>query len=137
MAITINQQNCNGCGICMDACAAGAIYLVDKKAAIDESRCMSCGKCIEVCPAQAIRLVENVIVPQRPTAEVPSPRTPLWPTIKSAVVTLGSTLAPIVVSKIGDFLVSAMESKPDRSTPLSRKPPASGRQTRRRYRGGR
>jgi len=136
MAIIVDQQKCDGCGACMDACAVGAIYLVDKKANIDESLCTSCGNCIEVCPAQAIQLVADVIVPQKVTAEVQSTRTSLWPTLKAAVVTLGSTLAPIVISKIGDVIISALESKPDRSTSLSRKQPASGRQNQRRYRGG-
>ena len=134
--IKIDQQKCNGCSACMDACAVGAIYLVDNKANIDESLCTSCGKCIEVCPVQAIQLVADVIVPQTVTAEVQSTRTSLWPTFKAAVVTLGGTLLPVLVSKIGDVIISALETKPDRSVFLNKKQPASGRQTRRRYRGG-
>lgn len=134
--ITINEKQCNGCGACMDACEVGAIYLVDNKAHVDESLCPSCGNCIEVCPVQAIQPVADVVVTPQPSAKVQSSRTSFWPTLKAAVVTLGSTVAPIVISKIGDFIVSALESKTDRSTSLSRKGPASGRQTRRRYRGG-
>jgi len=134
--ITINQQKCNGCGACLDACNVGAIYLVDKKANIDESLCTSCGKCIEVCSVQAIQLVADIVVPPTPTAEVPSNRTSLWPTLKAAAVMLGGTLLPVLVSKIGDVIISALETKPDRSVFLNKKQPASGRQTRRRYRGG-
>lgn len=134
--ITINEKQCNGCAVCMDACNVGAIYLVDKKAYVDESLCTSCGNCIEVCPVQAIQPVADVVVTPQPAAEVQSRRTSFWPTLKAAVVTLGSTVAPIVISKISDFIVSALESKLDRSTSLRRKGPASGRQTRRRYRGG-
>lgn len=133
--ITINQQNCNGCGACMNTCNVGAIYLVDNKADVDQSLCTSCGNCIEVCPVQAIQLVADVVLTPQPSAEVQSSRTSFWPTLKAAVVTLGSSVAPIVISKIGDIIVSALESKPDRSTSLSKRGTASGRQNRRRYRG--
>jgi len=136
MAIKIDQQKCNGCGTCMDACNVGAIYLVDNKTYVDQSLCTSCGNCIEVCPVQAIQLVADVVVTPTPFAEVQSSRTSFWPTLKAAVVTLGSTVAPIVISKIGDVVVSALESKPDRSVLSNKKTQTSGRQQRRRYRGG-
>ncbi len=136
MAIKIDQQKCNGCSVCLDACTVGAIYMVDNKAYVDESLCTSCWNCMEVCPVQAIQLVANVVVTPQPAAEVQSSRTSFWPTLKAAVVTLGSTVAPIVISKIGDFLVSALESKADRSILSNKRTPASGRQQRRRYRGG-
>lgn len=134
--IKINQEHCNGCGACMNTCNVGAIYLVDKKADVDQSLCTSCGNCIELCPVQAIQLVADVVVTPTPSAEVQSSRTSFWPTLKAAVVTLGSSVAPIVISKIGDIIVSALESKPDRSILSNKRTPASGRQQRRRYRGG-
>ena len=134
--ITIDRQKCNGCAECMDACNIGAIYLVDKKAYIDESRCTSCGNCIEICPVQAIQSVESVVVQQTQPADIQSTRTSLWPTLKTAVVTLGSTLLPVLISKIGDAIISTLESKPGQSTLTKRKTPASGRQNRRRFRGG-
>ena len=136
MAIIINNKECNGCGACMDACSVGAIYLVDKKAYVDKALCTSCGNCIEDCPAQAIQLVADVVVPQTPTTEVSSTRTSLWPTLKTAVVTLGSTLLPVLISKIGDAIISTLESKPGQSSLAKRKTLSSGRQYRRRFRGG-
>ncbi len=136
MAITINQEQCNGCGACLDACNAGAIYLVDNKANVDQSLCTSCGNCVEVCPVQAIQLASEVVVTQPPAAEVQPSRTSFWPTLKAAVVTLGSTLAPILISKIGDFIISALESQPNRSILSNKRTPSSARQYRRRYRGG-
>ena len=136
MAIIINKNECNGCGACMNACDVGAIYLVDEKANIDESLCTSCGNCIEVCPVQAIQFITDMVVAQTPTAEVQSTRTSLWPTLKTAVATLGSTLVPVLVSKIGDVIISALENKPDRSALSNKKTQASGRQNRRRFRGG-
>lgn len=134
--ITINQQKCDGCGACMDVCDVGAIYLVDKKAYVDQSHCTSCGNCIEICPVQAIQLVESVVVQQTQPAEIQPAKTSVLPTIKAAIVTLGSTLLPVLISKIGNVITSALESKPDRSALLKRKTPASGRQNRRRFRGG-
>jgi MinD superfamily P-loop ATPase len=134
--IKINEKQCNGCSACLDACNVGAIYLVDNKAYVDQSLCTSCGNCIEVCPVQAIQPVADVVVTPAPSAEIQSSRTSFWPTLKAAVVTLGSTVAPIVISKIGDFIVSALESKPDGTVLSNKKTQASGRQNRRRYRGG-
>jgi Fe-S-cluster-containing hydrogenase component 2 len=134
--ITINQQNCNGCGTCLNACSVGAIYLVDRKAEVDQSLCTSCGNCIEVCPMQAIQLVADVVATPQPAPAIQSGRTLFWPTLKASVVTLGSTLAPILISKIGDVIISALESKPGQSALPQRRTSASGKRTRRRYRGG-
>ncbi len=136
MAILIDQEQCNGCGSCLDACNVGAIDLVDRKAEVDQSLCTSCGNCIEVCPMQAIQLVADVVATPQPAPAMQSDRTSFWPTLKAAVVTLGSTLAPIVISKIGDVIISALESTPDQSALPQRRTMASGRRTRRRYRGG-
>jgi len=136
MAIKINQQKCDGCAVCMDACEVGAIYLVDKKAYVDQESCTACEACIEICPVQAIQSVESVVVQQTQPAEIRPAKTSVLPTIKAAIVTLGSTLLPVLISKIGDAIISALESKPDRSALPKRKTPASSRQYRRRYRGG-
>jgi len=134
--ITIDRQKCDGCAACMEACEVGAIYLVDKKAHIDQSHCTACGSCVEVCPVQAIKLVEDGTLEKSPMAEIQFSRASVLATIKAAIVTAGSTLLPVLISKIGDVITSALESKPDRSALPKRKPPASGRQYRRRFRGG-
>jgi len=136
MAIKINQQKCDGCAVCMDACEIGAIYLVDKKAYVDQESCTACEACIEICPVQAIQSVESVVVQQTQTAEIQPERTSVLPTIKAAIVTVGSSLLPVLISKIGDILTAKLEGKPDRSTLPKRKTPASGKQYRRRFRGG-
>jgi NAD-dependent dihydropyrimidine dehydrogenase PreA subunit len=136
MAITIDQKKCDGCAACMDACNVGAIYLVDNKAYIDQSHCTSCGECIEVCPVQAIQSVESVVVQHTQPAEIQPAKTSLLPTLKAAIVTLGSSLLPVLISKIGDAITSALENKPDQSALPKRKTPASGRQSRKRHRGG-
>jgi Fe-S-cluster-containing hydrogenase component 2 len=134
--ITIDRQKCNGCSECLDTCNVGAIYLVDKKAYVDQSLCTSCVSCIEVCPVQAIQLVEKRSLQKPPTAEIQPAKKTVLPTVKAALVTLGSSLLPVLISKIGDVVISTLESKPDQSALPKRKTPASGRQSRRRYRGG-
>ena len=136
MAIIINKEECNGCGTCMDACNVGAIYLVDKKAYVDQTLCTLCGSCIEVCPVQAIQSVESVVVQQTQAAEIQPAKTSVLPTIKAALVTLGSSLLPVLISKVGEVLTAKLESKPDQSALSKRKTQAAVRQRRRRFRGG-
>ncbi len=45
--IKIDQEKCNGCGLCVDACHEGAIRIIDGKAVlVDESYCDGLGDCI-------------------------------------------------------------------------------------------
>ncbi|MGI6200515.1 MAG: aldo/keto reductase [Christensenellales bacterium] len=48
---------CQGCGACVAACRAGALSLVDGRAAVDDSRCIRCGYCSARCPLLCIKVV--------------------------------------------------------------------------------
>ena len=58
--IQIDQEKCNGCGICADACHEGAIGMVDGKAQLlRENYCDGLGDCLPACPTGAISFVER------------------------------------------------------------------------------
>jgi len=52
----VNQEMCEGCGVCVEECPVGAIQVDgDAIAAIDEAACVRCGRCHDVCPHDAVR----------------------------------------------------------------------------------
>ena len=54
MAVQIDQEKCNGCGLCVDVCPLQAISLENDKAKVDDDSCTECGQCIDECPNKAI-----------------------------------------------------------------------------------
>ena len=58
--ITIDENKCNGCGLCADACHEGAIGIVGGKATLlREDYCDGLGDCLPACPMNAITFEER------------------------------------------------------------------------------
>lgn len=58
--IHIDEEKCNGCGICATACHEGAIEIVDGKAKlVRENFCDGLGDCLPGCPTGAITFEER------------------------------------------------------------------------------
>ena len=58
--IEINEEKCNGCGLCAKACHENAIGMVNGKAnLLRDDYCDGLGDCLPTCPTGAITFVER------------------------------------------------------------------------------
>ena len=55
--VSLNVNNCMGCGFCLKACKSGAVY-TDENGSMgyDRSKCTGCGMCAMMCPTEARKL---------------------------------------------------------------------------------
>lgn len=61
--VEINEDLCNGCGLCIPNCAEGAIQIVDGKARlVSDVYCDGLGACLGHCPQDALKIIEREAV---------------------------------------------------------------------------
>lgn len=58
--VKIDEEKCNGCGLCISGCHENALQLINGKAKlVSESYCDGLGACLPECPAGAISIEER------------------------------------------------------------------------------
>jgi NAD-dependent dihydropyrimidine dehydrogenase PreA subunit len=61
--VHIDEEKCNGCGLCIPNCAEGALQVVDGKAKlVSDVYCDGLGACLGHCPQDAIQIIEREAV---------------------------------------------------------------------------
>jgi NAD-dependent dihydropyrimidine dehydrogenase PreA subunit len=142
MIIQVNQDLCDGCGVCVEACPVGAIQLVDQRAVIYDALCTQCEACMDACLNEAITALSILRVPaacsassvalpaaesrmvlargQAALPEMAAPDRGLAPLAGAALAFLGREVAP----RLADALIAALERRLTRS-PTTTIAPAS------------
>src|SRR5512139_4019090 len=58
--VRIDEEKCNGCGLCIPNCAEGALQIVQGKARLlTDKFCDGLGACLGHCPQDAIAIIER------------------------------------------------------------------------------
>lgn len=58
--VQIDEKKCNGCSLCIPACAEGALKIVDGKARlVKDMYCDGLGACLGECPQDAITIIQR------------------------------------------------------------------------------
>jgi len=58
--VKIDEKKCNGCGLCIPACAEGALQIIDGKARlVKDIYCDGLGACLGKCPQDAITITQR------------------------------------------------------------------------------
>ena len=58
--VKIDEERCNGCGLCIPNCAEGALQIIDGKAKLISDRfCDGLGACLGHCPQDAVHVIER------------------------------------------------------------------------------
>jgi ferredoxin len=70
--VKIDEEKCNGCGLCVPSCEEGAIEIVDGVARlVADNLCDGLGNCLGVCPEDAITIEERPADPYEEQEKLP------------------------------------------------------------------
>ena len=59
----VDQEKCNGCGLCVSVCYCSALVLVDNVVTVVETEgCSWCTNCEAVCPTEAISCPFDIVI---------------------------------------------------------------------------
>ena len=56
--VRVDEEKCNGCGVCSIICPLKIVSIEKGKAVLDEKLCDGLGGCVRKCPQEAMSLVE-------------------------------------------------------------------------------
>jgi NAD-dependent dihydropyrimidine dehydrogenase PreA subunit len=162
--ITVHRERCTGCGLCIEACPADAIHLVEdtagRYAVVDAQACRACEACVEACPVGAITsttepVIEGEVIQVKtepaPVGGLPAQVRPAQP-LPRALSWMGAALAFAgreILPRVADVLLDAWDRRartpasasgdvtPRQSTgqPTASLPRGGGGRRRRRRRG--
>lgn len=63
----VDEEECIGCGDCMEKCQMDALIMKDDIAVRDIQRCIGCGLCVSACPTEALRMELREAAPAPPS----------------------------------------------------------------------
>lgn len=62
----IDQDKCDGCGLCLSVCECGSLILTDGVIRIEEAGdCDWCTLCEAICPSNAIRCSFEIVIEEQ------------------------------------------------------------------------
>lgn len=111
--IVIDEEKCNGCGLCAKACHEGAIGMVNGKAKLlREDYCDGLGDCLPACPMNAISFEEREAPAYNETAVLAAKKAKQAPAPCSCPGTISRTIAASKVSDASPEVPSQLRNFP-------------------------
>ena len=111
-----DEQLCNGCGECAQACHFNAIAVVKDKVLIFNELCHACGVCAYVCPEKA--LVESPV--EIGHVQAAPENKPFF--IAHGILNVGEAMAPAVIQHVKKYIdqnsINIVDASPGTSCPV-------------------